>query len=131
MPESEYQTFLKCDAMRKKYEYMLEFEESKKHDKKHVAKTLAVFGAFTEGLQLFATFAILLNFQRFGKMKGMVQIIAWSVRDETLHTNSVIMLFNTLIEENDEFKEELYSTCRRSAQLHTLRSKQAVNAIRS
>ncbi len=117
MPESEYQAFLKYDATRKKYEYMLEFEESKKHDKKHVAKTLAVFGAFTEGLQLFASFAILLNFQRFGKMKGMGQIIAWSARDETLHTNSIINLFNTFIKENneiwnEEFKEELYSACR-------------------
>lgn len=122
MPESEYQAFLKYDAMRKKYEYMLEFEESKKHDKKHVAKTLAVFGAFTEGLQLFASFAILLNFQRFGKMKGMGQIIAWSARDETLHTNSIIMLFNTFIKENneiwdDEFKEELYSACRTIVEL--------------
>ncbi|GHM58629.1 MAG: ribonucleoside-diphosphate reductase subunit beta [Candidatus Mesenet longicola] len=117
IPESEYEAFLKYDAMRKKYEYMLEFEESQKGNKKHVAKTLAVFGAFTEGLQLFASFAILLNFQRFGKMKGMGQIIAWSARDETLHTNSIITLFNTFIRENseiwnDEFKEELYSACR-------------------
>src|SRR5512142_1538780 len=48
-------------------------------------ETVAAFGAFTEGLQLFASFAILLNFPRFGKMKGMGQIISWSVRDETLH----------------------------------------------
>ncbi len=117
MPETEYKAFLEYDEMRKKYEYMLEFEESQKGNKKHVAKTLAVFGAFTEGLQLFASFAILLNFQRFNKMKGMGQIIAWSVRDETLHTDSIIMLFNTFIRENneiwdDEFKEELYSACR-------------------
>ena len=48
-----------------------------------------MFGAFTEGLQLFASFAILLNFPRFSKMKGMGQIISWSVRDETLHCNSI------------------------------------------
>ena len=29
-----------------------------------------VFGAFTEGLQLFASFAMLMNFPRFNKMKG-------------------------------------------------------------
>ncbi|OZC10261.1 hypothetical protein X798_02568 [Onchocerca flexuosa] len=50
MPESEYKAFLKYDAKRRKYEYMLEFEESKKHDEKHIAKTLAVFGTITEGL---------------------------------------------------------------------------------
>ncbi|VDO29572.1 unnamed protein product [Onchocerca flexuosa] len=76
MPESEYKAFLKYDAKRRKYEYMLEFEESKKHDEKHIAKTLAVFGTITEGLQLFASFAILLNFQRFGKMKGQKKIQA-------------------------------------------------------
>lgn len=67
-----------------------------------IACSLAVFSAFTEGLQLFASFAMLLNFPRFGKMKGMGQIIAWSVRDETLHTDSIIRLFRTFIQENPE-----------------------------
>ncbi|QGR02399.1 ribonucleotide-diphosphate reductase subunit beta [Ehrlichia ruminantium] len=116
MPEIEYQAFLKFEVMKKKYDYMQRFEECRKNDKRHVAKTLAVFGAFTEGLQLFASFAILLNFQRFGKMKGMGQIIAWSVRDETLHTESIIKLFNTFIQENyeiwdDSLKQELYEAC--------------------
>jgi ribonucleotide reductase beta subunit family protein with ferritin-like domain len=56
-----------------------------------------VFGAFTEGLQLFASFAILMNFPRFNKMKGMGQIVTWSVRDESLHTESIIKLFRTFI----------------------------------
>ena len=99
MPELEYQAFLKYKEMRDKYEYMQQFNVDSKEG---IAKTLAVFGAFTEGLQLFASFAMLLNFQRFGKMKGMGQIIAWSVRDETLHTNSIIKLFRTFIKENPE-----------------------------
>ena len=78
-----------------------------------IAKTLAVFGGFTEGLQLFASFAILMNFPRFNKMKGMGQIVTWSVRDESLHTNSIIRLFKTFISENediwtDELQHELY-----------------------
>jgi ribonucleotide reductase beta subunit family protein with ferritin-like domain len=75
-----------------KYDYMQEFGVETNEG---IAKTLAVFGAFTEGLQLFASFAILMNFQRFGKMKGMGQIVTWSVRDETLHTNSIIKLYFT------------------------------------
>ena len=67
-----------------------------------IATTLAAFGAFTEGLQLFASFAILLNFQRFGKMKGMGQIVTWSVRDEILHTESIIRLFHTFLKENPD-----------------------------
>jgi ribonucleoside-diphosphate reductase beta chain len=75
-----------------------------------------MFGAFTEGLQLFASFAILLNFPRFNKMKGMGQIVTWSARDETLHTNSIIKLFHTFLSENPEIKKEelakdLYEAC--------------------
>jgi glutaredoxin len=76
-----------------------------------------VFGAFTEGLQLFASFAMLLNFPRFNKMKGMGQIVTWSVRDETLHCENIIKLFKTFINENieiwdDSLKKELYDACR-------------------
>jgi ribonucleoside-diphosphate reductase beta chain len=81
-----------------------------------IARTLAAFGAFTEGLQLFASFAILLNFPRFGKMKGMGQIVTWSVRDESLHCASIIRLFRTFIEENpdlwtEELRRDLYLCC--------------------
>ena len=81
-----------------------------------IAIKLATFGAFTEGLQLFASFAILLNFPRFNKMKGMGQIVSWSVRDETLHTNSMIKLFHTFTSENpeiwtEELRHDLYRIC--------------------
>jgi ribonucleoside-diphosphate reductase beta chain len=59
-----------------------------------VSRTLAMFGAFTEGMSLFASFAMLLNFPRFNKMKGMGQIVSWSVRDESLHCEGVIRLFH-------------------------------------
>ncbi|MDE0814886.1 MAG: ribonucleotide-diphosphate reductase subunit beta [Alphaproteobacteria bacterium] len=113
MPETEYQMFLQYKAMKDKYDYMQEWGTATKTD---VAKTLAVFGAFTEGLQLFASFAILLNFQRFNKMKGMGQIVTWSVRDESLHTNSIIKLFRTFVSENpeiwnDELEKDLYTAC--------------------
>jgi len=103
MPELEYEAFLHIKEMRDKYEYMQSFNTSTKVD---IAKTLAMFGAFTEGLQLFASFAILLNFPRFNKMKGMGQIVTWSARDETLHTNSMIKLFHTFLSENPEIKSQ-------------------------
>ncbi|MBT6535694.1 MAG: ribonucleotide-diphosphate reductase subunit beta [Rhodospirillaceae bacterium] len=113
MPETEYSAFLKYQQMKDKYDYMQEFGISTNRD---IAKTLAMFGAFTEGLQLFASFAILMNFPRFNKMKGMGQIVTWSVRDESLHTASIIKLFRTFIHENpeiwdDEFQRELYVAC--------------------
>ena len=112
MPETEYQAFMKYKEMKDKYDYMKQFNTNSKSD---IAITLAVFGAFTEGLQLFSSFAILLNFQRFNKMKGMGQIVTWSVRDETLHTNSIIRLFKTFVQENPEvWNEELRSVLYRA-----------------
>ncbi len=113
MPESEYSAFFHCKEMKAKYDYMQGFGVDTKAD---IARTLAAFGAFTEGLQLFASFAILLNFPRFNKMKGMGQIVSWSVRDETLHTNSMIKLFATFIGENPELwnedlRRDLYGIC--------------------
>ena len=113
MPEAEYQAFLHYKEMKDKFDYMQGFSVDSRYD---IAKTLAAFGAFTEGLQLFASFAILLNFPRFGKMKGMGQIISWSVRDETLHCLSVIRLFRTFIAENpdiwtEELRRDLYLCC--------------------
>ena len=105
IPDTEYEAFLKYEEMKDKYDYMQKWGVDTNED---IAKTLAVFGAFTEGLQLFASFAILMNFPRFNKMKGMGQIITWSVRDETLHMTSVIKLFHTFVHENPEvWTEEL------------------------
>ena len=113
LPETEYSEFLKIKAMRDKYDYLQECKSDSLHN---IAKTVAICSAFTEGVQLFASFAILLNFPRHNKMKGMGQIITWSVRDETLHCNSMIRLFNELIKENPEvwttkLKDEIYKAC--------------------
>ena len=114
MPESEYSAFLKYKEMKDKYDYMQNFNVN---NKREIAKTVAVFSAFTEGLQLFASFAILLNFPRFNKMKGMGQVVTWSVRDETLHCNSMIKIFNTFCAENQglldaSLKKEITDACR-------------------
>ena len=114
MPESEYSAFMQYKEMKDKYDYMQGFDVKSNHD---IAKTIAVFSAFTEGLQLFASFAILLNFPRHNKMKGMGQIVTWSVRDETLHCNSVISLFKEFVNENpgiwtERLTSELYHACK-------------------
>ena len=113
MPEAEYAAFLEYEEMKNKYDYLNQFDCD---SKENIAKTMAIFAAFTEGLQLFASFAILMNFPRFNKMKGMGQIVTWSVRDETLHCTSVIKLFRTFIKENpeiwnDEMKGFLTKAC--------------------
>jgi len=116
MPEVEYKAFSEYEAMADKHEYIKNIRVSAK-DKDSVAKALAVYSAFTEGLQLFSSFIILLNFPRFGKMKGMGQIITYSIRDESLHVEAMTQLFREYIQENieiwtDDFKKEIYQACR-------------------
>jgi ribonucleoside-diphosphate reductase beta chain len=101
MPEVEYSAFLQYAEMKDKFDYMRAHIEGEK-DPTDLAETLAIFGAFTEGLQLFASFAILLNFQRFNKLKGMGQIVTYSARDETIHALSLIRLFHTWLDEHPD-----------------------------
>ena len=68
------------------------------------AKSLAIFSAFTEGVNLFSSFAVLLSFKMRNKLKGVGQIVEWSVRDESLHSDAGCWLFRTLMEENPKFK---------------------------
>jgi ribonucleoside-diphosphate reductase beta chain len=96
MPETEFSAFLDYQAMRDKHDYMGKFGVDTTAD---IARTLAMFGAFTEGLQLFASFAMLMNFPRFNKMKGMGQIVSWSVRDESLHCEGMIKLYHAFRKE--------------------------------
>ncbi|MCP3476627.1 ribonucleotide-diphosphate reductase subunit beta [Bradyrhizobium sp. CCGUVB1N3] len=91
MPNTEFEAFRGYAEMRAKADYMHEFGVDTVAD---VARTLAMFGAFTEGMALFASFAMLLNFPRHNKMNGMGQIISWSVRDESLHCEGIIKLFH-------------------------------------
>ena len=91
MPKSEFNAFKNYASMRAKVDYMHQFGVKTCGD---VARTLAMFGAFTEGMSLFASFAMLLNFPRHNKMRGMGQIISWSVRDESLHCEGMMKLFH-------------------------------------
>jgi len=91
MPKTEFEAFRDYSEMRAKADYMHQFGVDTVAD---VSRTLAMFGAFTEGMALFASFAMLLNFPRHNKMNGMGQIVSWSVRDESLHCEGVIKLFH-------------------------------------
>lgn len=68
------------------------------------AKSLAVFSAFTEGVNLFSSFAVLLSFKMRNKLKGVGQIVEWSIRDESMHSEAGCWLFRTLIKENPRLK---------------------------
>ena len=107
--------------MVEKHEYFMDLS-SKNGTAESVAVNIAAFSAFTEGMQLFSSFIMLLNFPRHGKMKGMGQIITWSIVDETMHAESMIKLFKTYVRENrrlwnDKLKKDIYDIAEKMVDL--------------
>jgi ribonucleotide reductase beta subunit family protein with ferritin-like domain len=116
--EREYWAFLEYEELAAKIEFMQDNNVS----------TLAGLGqalaqsVCNEGMSLFSAFVMLLNYQRFGKMKGMCTVVEWSVRDETMHVQYMSRLFRTFCEEhprivNDEFKSNIYKMYDRAVAL--------------
>jgi ribonucleoside-diphosphate reductase beta chain len=113
LPDSEYHAFLEYKEMADKIDYMMKAD----------CNTIRGLGlalaksVFNEGVALFASFVMLLNFQRFGKMKGMGKVVEWSIRDESMHVEGNSKLFKTFCKEHsrvvdDEFKKEIYEMSR-------------------
>lgn len=111
--DSFYQEFLQYSEMREKHEYQIEqVEQSKEGALKYLAKQTMI-----EGISLFSSFGILLNFDRVGKLPGMVDINKWSFVDESIHVEGNTSIFRQGILElphlwTDDFKKELYTMCR-------------------
>jgi ribonucleoside-diphosphate reductase beta chain len=121
LPESTYNQFLEYQEMRDKHDYVTELS-SKNGTLESTATHIAVFSAFTEGMQLFSSFIMLLNFPRHGLMKGMGQIVTWSIVDETQHAENMIRLFKEFIKENpeiwnDSLKSKIYTIAEKMVEL--------------
>lgn len=121
LPETMYNEFLAYEEMKNKHDYVTDLS-LKNGSKENTARHIAVFSAFTEGMQLFSSFIMLLNFPRHGKMKGMGQIVTWSIVDETMHAENMMKLFKTYINENpeiwnDELKSSIYTIAERMVEL--------------
>ena len=114
MPETIYKEFLDYKAMKDKHDYLQNFNVNTPLD---LATTIVVYGGLTEGLQLFSSFALLLNYTRHGLMKNMGQIVTWSFRDESLHVECMAKLFKVLLEEesdsswNKELEKRINEAC--------------------
>ena len=116
MPDSTYNEFYEYDAMKEKHDYFTSFNSDS------IPINVAATSAFTEGLALFSSFIMLLNFPRHGKMKGMGQIVTWSIVDETQHAEGMIRLFREYVEENrkvwnDETKGQIYTIATKMVEL--------------
>lgn len=92
MPSTTYKAFYDYEAMANKHDYFQSFKSPDGSvDIPTLLRQIAAFSAFTEGMQLFSSFIMLLNFKRFGKMKGMGELVQWSIRDEEcLDANTLV-----------------------------------------
>ena len=113
LPEKEYSSFLDYKEMKEKIEFMIESTVVIKNEKQKLLFELAR-SVCNEGMSLFSAFVMLLNYQRFGKMKGMCEIVEWSIRDESTHINGMTKLFHEYLKENpdlldDNLKAYIYS----------------------
>jgi glutaredoxin 3 len=118
LPDEDFHKFLEYKEMADKIDFMKEGETNS-----HTGLALALAqSVFNEGMSVFASFVMLLNFQRFGKMKGMATIVEWSIRDETIHVQGNSKLFREFCEEhprivNDELKSKIYSMAENAVSL--------------
>lgn len=113
LPEGEFSAFADVKVMRDKLDFMGDIDVHSLH-----GTGLAIArSVMNEGMSLFSAFAMLLNYQRFGKMRGMCEVVEWSIRDETMHTEGMVRLFRAFCEEHprivtDEFKKSIYDMFR-------------------
>lgn len=121
LPESDFKIFKEIPEMMEKHNYLEQFNtkdfDPRDPEKiKNLLKCMAVYSGFTEGLQLFGSFCVLMNFQRLGKMIGMTTIVDWSIRDEHKHVEGMTDLFREICSEyphiwNKDLKQEIYNIC--------------------
>jgi len=121
LPETTYNQFLEYQEMKDKHDYIKNISNLNQ-DLSVTAMNIAAFSAFTEGMQLFSSFIMLLNFPRHSLMKGMGQIVTWSIVDETIHTESMLRLFKEFIKENpeiwnDDLKSKIYTIATKMVEL--------------
>ena len=118
LPDEDFHKFLEYKEMADKIDFMKDGDNNS-----HTGLALALAqSVFNEGMSVFASFVMLLNFQRFGKMKGMATIVEWSIRDETIHVQGNAKLFREFTDEhprivNDELKSKIYKMARNAVKL--------------
>jgi glutaredoxin 3 len=118
LSDAEYHAFLEYTEMADKIDFMMEADTSTVRGLGlSVAKSV-----FNEGVALFASFVMLLNFQRFGKMKGMGKVVEWSIRDESIHVEGNSKLFKAYCAEHprivdEDFKKDIYEIARQAVKL--------------
>ena len=121
----DFSAFLHEPAVAEKFELLTQTTADWTHDdlatnpqaRKEVARSLAIFSAFSEGVSLYSSFAVLYSFQMRNLLKGIGQQMKWSVRDESLHSKMGCQLFRHMVEEFPDLLEDSKETILEAAKL--------------
>ena len=121
----DFSAFLHEPAVAEKFELLTQTTADWTHDdlatnpqaRKEVARSLAIFSAFSEGVSLYSSFAVLYSFQMRNLLKGIGQQMKWSVRDESLHSKMGCQLFRHMVEEFPDLLEDGKETILEAAKL--------------
>ena len=113
----DFAAFLHEPATSAKFEFLMNTRDTYNHEelainpkaREEVARSLAVFSGFAEGVSLYSSFAVLYSFQMRNMLKGIGQQMKWSVRDESLHSKMGCQLFRHMCEEYPELIESVKS----------------------
>lgn len=118
---TDYAAFLEDEVAAARLENLIKIRRDHNGEPsvRDIARTLAVFGGFTENVNLFSQFAILRSFSSNGKnlLTNIADIIDWSQQDEKTHAACAMHIFNILVDENpdiwdDEFKSDIYAAAK-------------------
>ena len=120
-----FEAFLHEPATADRFEMLMNVKNDYTHNdlqtneeaRKEVARSLAIFSGFAEGVSLYSSFAVLYSFQMRNKLKGIGQQMKWSVRDESLHSRMGCRLFNHMCEEFPELRESSKEAIEEAARL--------------
>lgn len=121
----DFSAFLREPSIAEKFDHLTSVEADWTHEdlansseaRKQVARSLAIFSAFAEGVSLYSSFAVLYSFQMRDLLKGIGQQMKWSVRDESLHSRMGCQLFRHMCEEYPELKSDVKGDVLHAARL--------------
>ncbi|XOD68970.1 MAG: ribonucleotide-diphosphate reductase subunit beta [Flavobacteriales bacterium AspAUS03] len=108
----DFKAFLEDEATMNKLNLLMEvrYDQNKNYPLEDIARSLALFSAAAEGIQLFSSFAVLLSFRTSNRLKGIGQQMIFSIRDESLHSEAGCKLFRVLCEENPKLLPNIESS---------------------
>ena len=98
-----FEAFLQDEATMERFDNLVSYDGN---NPVGIAKSLAIFSAFAEGVSLYSAFAVLYSFQLRNLLKGIGQQMKWSVRDESLHSKMGCQLFRHMCKEMPNLLED-------------------------